>query len=108
MAGLIGIIFLIYGIKYFMYKKYREKAFVKIFDYFLSIATAGFYIFFLLIFTAVYGMERINTKIAFLLTVISLLLLIVKFLFITTNSIKYTLIIDIFYFIILILFILVG
>ena len=108
MAGLIGIIFLIYGIKYFMYKKHNEEVFVKIFDYFLSIATVSFYIFFLLIFTAVYGMERINTKAAFLLTVISLLLLIVKFLFITKKSMKYTVIIDIFYFIILILFILAG
>ncbi len=108
MIGLIGIIFLLYSIKYFMYKKHSEKVFVKILDYLLSIATAGFYIFFLLIFTAVYGMERINTKIVFLLTVISLLLLIAKFLFITKKSMKYTVIIDIFYFIILILFILAG
>ena len=108
MIVLLGTFFLLYGIKYFMYKKHNGEVSVKIFDYLLSIATASIYVFFLFIFTAVYGMERINTKIAFLLTVISLLLLIVKFLFITKKSMKYTVIIDIFYFIILILFILAG
>ena len=108
MTGFIMMIFLLYSIKYFMYKKYNEKIFVKIFDYSLSTATVVLYVFFLLIFAAVYGMGRINTKIAVLLTVVSFLLLIAKFLFIKKKSIKYTVITDIFYFIILILFILVG
>ena len=108
MIVLLGTVFLLYGIKYFMYKKHNGEVSVKIFDYLLSIATASIYVFFLFIFTAVYGMERINTKIVFLLIVISLLLLIVKFLFIAKKSMKYTVIIDIFYFIILILLFFAG
>ena len=108
MTGIIGIFFLLYIVKYFMYKTNDGKPFAKIFDFLLSTATVGFYMFFAMIFIAVYGMERINTKIAVFLTGISLLVLIIKFLFIKKKSMKFTIIIDIFYFIILTVFILVG
>ena len=108
MLGIIVVFFLLYGVKYFLYKEYREKKFVKIFDYLLSIVTISFYIFFMLLFAVVYGMERLNTKIAVLLTVASFLLLVVKFFFINKKSMKYTVVIDVFYFIILVLFVLAG
>ena len=108
MTGVMGILFLLYGMKYFMYKMNNEKIFVKIFDFLLSIATTGFYIFCTLIFAAVYGVGRINTQIAVILAVMSFLLLMAKCIFMKTGSMKYTVIIDVFYFIILILFILAG
>ena len=108
MMGVTAIFFLLYGIKYFMYKKNDEKIFVKVFDFFLSIVTTGLYFFFTLIFAAVYGMGRTNTKIAVLLAVMSFLMLILKCFFMKKESMKYTIITDVFYFIILVVFILIG
>ena len=47
MIVLLGTVFLLYGIKYFMYKKHNGEVSVKIFDYLLSIATVSIYVFFL-------------------------------------------------------------
>lgn len=108
MAVITGIFFLLYGIKYFLYKRNNENIFIKIYDFVLSMLTTGLYAIFMLIFTAVYGMEKINTKIAVLLTVGSVLILVVKCLFIKKKSMKYTIALDIFYFIIFLGFISVG
>ena len=106
---LIILLFLsLYLFKYYLYKSSKERKPAEIFDILLNIFLVLFYILFSYIFMAVYGIETLKTKLAFLLAGISVLLLIAKYFVLKKKKFKYIVIIDILYLIILVLFILTG